>query len=142
MRSTRSAPRVALTALASLFVLIAATACSGSQATTAPGTAPSAAGGGNASYGVQGGGGGLSGSPGHQQSGIYTGNFSVAFARCMRAHGVPAFPDPDGTADQLSKAGIDTHSVAFQDALYGPCDAQAPAGWVTGQPLGSPPATP
>jgi hypothetical protein len=138
MRSTKSAPRLAFTALASL---IAATACAGGPSAT--GGTPGADGSGGASHALQhGGGGGLSGAPTRGQSGIYTGRFSVAFARCMRAHGVPAFPDPDGLAGQLYHTGIDTHSVAFQDALYGPCKALAPAAWVAAQPLGSPPATP
>jgi hypothetical protein len=152
MRGIKSAPGLAPTAVASplvllvLLVLLAATACSGVPAATGgtPGaggaSAPGAADGGGASYGQQqGSGGGRSGTPGHQQSGVYTGSFSAAFARCMRAHGVPAFPDPDGKAGQLSHAGIDTHSVAYQDALYGPCKALAPAAWISAQPLGPPP---
>jgi hypothetical protein len=133
----RTAQRLALTALTSLF---AATACAGSPATT--GAAPGTAGGGGASHALQGGGSRLPGTPGRQQSGLYTGGFSIGFASCMRAHGVLAFPDPDGTADQLSHTGIDTHSAAFQDALYGPCRTQAPAAWVASQPLGPPPTAP
>jgi len=134
----RTAQRLALTALTSLF---AATACAGGPA--AIGAAPGTAGGGGASHALQGGGGSpLPGTPGRQQSGLYAGSFSIGFASCMRAHGVPAFPDPDGTADQLSHTGIDTHSAAFQDALYGPCKTQAPAAWVASQPLGPPPTAP
>jgi hypothetical protein len=46
----------------------------------------------------------------------------LAFARCMRAHRVSAFPDPDPqgqiTPTMLSASGIDLHSHAvLQDAL-------------------------
>lgn len=38
-------------------------------------------------------------------------------ARCMRAHGVPNFPDPSGSGSQPpSLAGIDTQSPAFKSA--------------------------
>lgn len=84
-------------------------------------------------------GGGLSGTPSRNQSGGYSGTFSVAFARCMRAHGVHGFPDPDGKPDQVSGSGIDPHSAIFQAALYGPCKSLAPAGWVSAPPLGPPP---
>jgi hypothetical protein len=35
-----------------------------------------------------------------------------AFARCMRSHGFPSFPDPSSTGE-LSAAGIDIHQPAF-----------------------------
>ena len=59
------------------------------------------------------------------------GSFSLAFARCMRAHGVPYFPDPNGQADQLGPAsGIDPNSAQFQAAINGPCKSMAPPGWL------------
>jgi hypothetical protein len=65
-----------------------------------------------------------SGSSGNES----TGSYSVAFARCMRAHGVPAFPNPNGSA---VPAGVDQASAAYQAALHGPCESLAPAGWVS-----------
>lgn len=59
------------------------------------------------------------------------GSFSVAFARCMRAHGVADFPDPHGQAGQLGPgSGIEPNSPQFQAALNGPCESLAPPGWV------------
>ncbi len=59
------------------------------------------------------------------------GSFSLAFARCMRTNGVPAFPNPNGQADQLGPgSGIDPTSPQFQAALNGPCLSLAPPGWV------------
>ena len=41
----------------------------------------------------------------------------LAFARCMRAHGVPNFPDPSSSGAQVGlAAGIDPQSPAFQSA--------------------------
>jgi hypothetical protein len=60
-----------------------------------------------------------------------SGTFSLAFATCMRAHGVPGFPDPNGQAGQLGPAsGTDPGSPRFQSALYGPCKSLAPLGWL------------
>lgn len=60
-----------------------------------------------------------------------TGSFSLAFARCMRAHGVPDFPDPDGQPGQLGpSSGIDPASPKFRAASTGPCKSLAPPGWV------------
>jgi hypothetical protein len=86
-------------------------------------------------------GGELPGSPTHHMSGTYSGSFSVDFARCMRSHGVPNFPNPNGTADQVAKSGVDTLSATFQNALYGPCKELAPPDWVSAPPLGTPPGS-
>lgn len=42
----------------------------------------------------------------------------LAFARCMRAHGVPNFPDPTSSSGAQAGApdGIDPQSPAFQSA--------------------------
>jgi hypothetical protein len=75
-----------------------------------------------------------SSSGGGQQSGNRsTGNaFSLAFARCMRAHGVPNFPDPNGQVGQLGPgSGVDPASQPYQAAINGPCRSLAPAGWVS-----------
>jgi len=40
----------------------------------------------------------------------------VAFARCMRSHGVPNLPDPS-TSPRAFKTAFNTHSPIFQSAL-------------------------
>lgn len=49
----------------------------------------------------------------------------VAFAQCMRAHGVPNFPSPSG--GQLNLSGVDQNSPQFQHA-GGICGRPANAG--------------
>lgn len=61
-----------------------------------------------------------------------TGGYSVAFAKCMRAHGLPKFPDSNGSA---VPSGVDPTSAAYQAALNGPCKSLAPAGWVSSGPV-------
>ena len=43
---------------------------------------------------------------------------ALSFSRCMRAHGVPSFPDPDasGRIPDPASLGIDQGSPRFQDA--------------------------
>jgi hypothetical protein len=124
-----------LSALAGLAILV--TACS--SGSPAAGTAGGAFATQGSTQGTgQGQSGGLSGTPGHSQSGIYSGIFGVAFARCMRASGVQGFPNPDGKPDQLADSGLDTHSASFQAALYGSCKSLAPPAWVSTPPLGPP----
>jgi len=141
-----------LAALMSTAVL--ATACSlvhTARVPQSPAAGSAATGGASAGSGqtqVQGGigggggGGGLPGGPGRGQSYLYSGRFSAALTRCMRANGVPAFPYSDGSAHQLQTAGLDIHSAQFQAALYGPCKLLAPAAWVSVPPLGPPPSGP
>ncbi len=62
----------------------------------------------------------LPGSPG----GSVTYQEALAFARCMRAHGVPSFPDP-GSNGQFSGNGIDKHSPQLQSAA-GACQSLLP----------------
>jgi hypothetical protein len=60
------------------------------------------------------------------------GSFTADFAKCMRGHGVPAFPDPNGQAGQLGpSSGIDPNSAAFQSAVNGPCKSLAPPAWLS-----------
>jgi hypothetical protein len=67
------------------------------------------------------------------------GTFSLEFARCMRANGVPNFPDPNGRGGQLGPdSGIDPASAAFQSAVNGPCRSLAPAEWVSDGPGSAP----
>jgi hypothetical protein len=49
---------------------------------------------------------------------------ALAFARCMRAHGVPSFPDPDSNG-QLNGNGIDKNSPQVQSAA-GACQSLLP----------------
>jgi hypothetical protein len=62
----------------------------------------------------------------------------LAYAQCMRTHGLPNFPDPVTTPSGgygFHTQGIDPHSPAFHSAGEA-CNAQAPEGWGTGgQPL-------
>lgn len=61
-----------------------------------------------------------------------TGTYSVAFAECMRAHGVPNFPNPNGSGLPASAhSGVNPTSTVYQAALNGPCESLAPAGWVS-----------
>ena len=68
-------------------------------------------------------------SSGKQQAGA---SYSSDFAKCMRAHGVPSFPDP-GSNGPLA-AGVDPDSSAFQAAVNGPCRSLAPPAWVGSGP--------
>ncbi len=57
----------------------------------------------------------------------------IAFARCLRSHGFPNFPDPDATgqlsAEMITKAGIDFHTPALLTA--GKSCASATHGQIT-----------
>jgi hypothetical protein len=73
---------------------------------------------------------------GSQSGNTTTGGYSVAFAECMRAHGVAKFPNPNGSGNQLSPdSGVNPASSAYQAALNGPCESLAPAGWVSSGPI-------
>ena len=113
---------VALAALASAVLF--AVACGGSPgAASTPGSHASS--GGNVSTRSGQG----SGSGAGQES---SGSFTLAFAKCMRAHGVPNFPDPNGSSGQLGpNSGIDPNSPQFQSALNGRCQSLAPHAWVS-----------
>jgi hypothetical protein len=82
----RSWPRWAPALAAMALIGLLATACGGSSS-------PASASGG-------GGGGGST----HAQA-------ALAYARCMRAHGVPDFPDPDSNGN----FNVDPHSVSSQE---------------------------
>jgi hypothetical protein len=55
----------------------------------------------------------------------------IKLAQCMRAQGVPSFPDPGSTGgafgQQIVRSGIDPQSPAFQSAMSA-CQKLAPAG--------------
>jgi hypothetical protein len=54
---------------------------------------------------------------------------SVAFAQCMRSHGVTNYPDPSATggAKSITKSGINTNSPTYQAASQS-CQKYAPSG--------------
>jgi hypothetical protein len=72
------------------------------------------------------------GSPGTSTG---SGSGNLAYAQCMRAHGVRNFPDPTSTG-QFVLTGIDTHSAKFQAALAA-CKATY-AGAASGQNTSAP----
>jgi hypothetical protein len=53
----------------------------------------------------------------------------LAFARCMRAHGVPNFPDPSASNGGIGYdlSGVDTHSPQYQTANR-TCQSQSGTG--------------
>lgn len=63
---------------------------------------------------------------------------AVAYARCMRSHGMLTFPDPvptPGGGYGFRTTGIDPRSPVFRAASTA-CDSLVPGGWgSTGQPL-------
>lgn len=125
-RPRRGRVALALGALASAFLV---GACGSSSSSSSPLTAGAhATGAGPVTRSASGSGG--------QSGNTSTGSFSVAFAECMRAHGVPKFPNPNGSAGQLGPgSGVDPTSSAYQAALNGPCKSLAPAGWVSSGPV-------
>ncbi|MDN3356464.1 hypothetical protein [Actinomadura sp. DC4] len=134
--------RACLTAAPFAGILLAASACSGTSDAADPPSAsppsvaasrtPNGAGSSSSHSGgtTAGKGGGGNSSGGGGQGGS-VGTYTVAFAKCMRAHGIPKFPDPNGRAGQLGpSSGIDPGSARFRDALDGPCKSLAPPAWV------------
>jgi len=126
--------RAVLMSVASAGLALAAAACGGTPGTPHSGSAQSAGQGVTAGGGTGHGSGvvsraGGSSSDGERSAGT---SFSLAFAECMRAHGVPKFPDPDGKAGQLGPgSGVDPTSQAFQAAINGHCRRLAPPAWVS-----------
>jgi hypothetical protein len=128
LRPRRGRAAFALAALASIAFLVGA--CGGSPASSSSTTTGSATSGTGAVT--------RSGSGSGSQSGntTTTGGYSVAFAECMRAHGVAKFPNPNGTGNQLGPdSGVNLASSAYQAALNDPCESLAPAGWVSSGPI-------
>jgi len=66
-----------------------------------------------------------------------TSSSALAFASCMRSHGVPSFPDPSGGGGgiQLGATGVNPQSPAFKSAR------KACGGLLPGGHPGGPPAT-
>ena len=126
-RPRRGRVALALGALASIAVLVGA--CGGGPASSSSTTTGAhATGAGPVTRSGAG--------SGSQSGNTTTGSFSVAFAECMRAHGVAKFPNPNRSPNQLSPdSGVDPASSAYQAALNGPCQSLAPAGWVSSGPV-------
>jgi len=120
-RSWRGQHRAGPVAAGLASLVLVAAACLGCSAAHGTG---SGSGGGQTSTG-----GGAS-SQGKSTAGSYT----LAFARCMRAHGVPKFPDPGSPIGPGS--GFDPGSPNFQAAVKGPCRSLAPPAWVAPGPAG------
>lgn len=57
----------------------------------------------------------------------------LALSKCMRAHGVANFPDPDGHGINLAGTGINPSSPAFE-AAQGTCFKQMPGGGPNSHP--------
>jgi hypothetical protein len=148
-RTTRRGIPVVLLAAG---VLLFGTACSGSTsdaASTSPPSGSSSAGPessqapqAQSSGGARTGGGGTTG----QQSGTQ-GDYTAEFAKCMRANGIPSFPDPKPGGGNLGPgSGVDLMSPKVQDTINGPCKSLAPKAWVQGgipgAPTGNPPGQP
>lgn len=51
----------------------------------------------------------------------------VHWARCMRSHGLPSFPDPNGQTGAFDRSKFDENSPAFQTASIA-CRSLRPAG--------------
>ncbi len=65
-------------------------------------------------------------------------SYTVAFAECMRSHGMPNFPNPgNGSAFGPPGSGVDPTSPQFQRALEA-CKSLAPPAWVSSGPLSNP----
>ncbi len=61
----------------------------------------------------------------------------VAYAQCMRSHGVPNWPDPVATPSGgygFRTTGVDPQSAAFQGAVQA-CKSLSPQWWSGGQQL-------
>ncbi|MGB9111524.1 MAG: hypothetical protein WCF24_02225 [Acidimicrobiales bacterium] len=77
-------------------------------------------------------GGGASGTAGASAGTMGMGGATLQFSVCMRSHGYPKFPDPNGQG-QISVSGINPSSSAFQSAQ------NACRKYITG-PSGKPPS--
>ena len=80
--------------------------------------------------------------PGQSSAAATTGFLAkaVKFSACMRAHGVPKFPDPTsagGGMIHVGGPGLDPNSSAFQHASHA-CQSLAPIG-ASGGGLSAPP---
>jgi hypothetical protein len=74
-----------------------------------------------------------SGSSGSGSTGQTSQSQELQLAQCMRSHGVPNFPDPSTTGNQLqniANSGVNTHSTTYQAALSS-CKKYTPAGNLT-----------
>jgi hypothetical protein len=77
------------------------------------------------------GGGGTSAGAGASPSATSTYAKEVAYAQCMRSHGVPSYPDPDSNG-AFNASGINLHSAQVQSAQKA-CQSLAPNVGQSGQ---------
>jgi hypothetical protein len=132
--AVRIAPRLA--ALAACLVLALACSSNGDHGGRSRSGSGGAHSGDTTTTGDKGGKGGTGGSRS-------VGQFSREFAQCMRANGVPNFPDPNGKGGQLGPdSGIDPGAAAYLSALNGPCRSLAPPEWVADGPGSAPSGSP
>jgi hypothetical protein len=106
-----------LTAAALLGVVLALAGCGGS---TSPGVAHLSTGAGTSLVGSEGGGSSTEDKASPEQA-------MIAFAKCMRASGVPGFPDPSGSGGFILHAGVDRSSPLFK-AAQAKCQKLLPGG--------------
>lgn len=121
--------RTALVLTLSAGLAVGAAACAKAPpnpSASMSGKAANASAGGNGPVKVRGGDTGTSGGSGRRSTGT---SFSLAFAECMRTHGLPKFPDPGGHLGP--GGGADPTSQEFQAAIDGPCRPLAPPAWVS-----------
>ena len=74
--------------------------------------------------------------PGGSGKGAKLAQDELAFARCMRSHGVPNYPDPGPSGFDVQAAGIDKNSPAVQAAVK-TCRPLMTAGLSLGTPSGT-----
>jgi hypothetical protein len=116
-RAWPPAARTAAAIMATALALLAA-ACSGSSSSTGSGGAPNAGGSANSS------------SANSQKA--------LAFSRCVRARGVPNFPDPassGGIPKQAVVSAFQAVSASQAKAAQEACNHLVPAGGLSGQPV-------
>lgn len=71
---------------------------------------------------------GACGSSGRPQRAGPTGGPLLAYARCIRAHGVPDFPDPSATGGLVIPNSINPQSPAFESAQQACAELGSPPG--------------
>jgi hypothetical protein len=117
--------------LAALALIVIVALINGGCGSTAP------AGTGTASTASTAGSGNSTGSAGNSSSASSGGNTTasqrakaVKFAECVRAHGVPHFPDPDASGS--FNFGVDVSETVFTNAVHA-CKALQPPGSLSGK---------
>jgi hypothetical protein len=63
----------------------------------------------------------------HQASGKSNYDQAIAYSKCMRSHGDPAFPDPNSKGVYVNNGNLDLTSPAYQKAAAA-CKSLSPSG--------------